>query len=139
MGEIGKPIYELLAEFYETYRMDQDQQLADALDQNMRFDVIHICFGHKENEVEDFKQWVENYQERFLKYSDSLTIIHSTVAKGVSEQLRAVHSPVIGQHPKLKQFITSYPIDGSNVVEEATYKNRGVYINENQYFGDVRN
>ncbi|MCX6705691.1 MAG: hypothetical protein NTV24_01120, partial [Candidatus Woesebacteria bacterium] len=39
--------------------------------------------------------------------------------------------------PKVNQLITTYPSEGSNIVEKIDYKNRNVYINENQYFGNV--
>jgi len=38
---------------------------------------------------------------------------------------------------KISQPVTTYPNDGSNIVEKVDYKNGNVYINENQYFGNV--
>ena len=37
----------------------------------------------------------------------------------------------------MRKFITSYPESGPNIVEKVTYKDGRVYINANQYFGDV--
>jgi hypothetical protein len=48
--------------------------------------------------------------------------------------LRSLH---LLESPKVNQFITTYPITGSNVVEKLAYKNRKVFINAAQYFGDV--
>lgn len=49
-------------------------------------------------------------------------------------ELRALH---LMESTKLNKFITTYPEDGSNMVEKLFYKNGNVYINEKQYFGNV--
>ena len=41
------------------------------------------------------------------------------------------------ESPKLGRFITTYPNDGSNIVEKLNYKDANVYINKEQYFGNV--
>jgi len=97
LGQIGIPIYKILSEVHDTSSFD-------ALDKDFttqKYDVIHICFGHKGNESRDFHNWVKNYQKRFLN-EKGLTIIHSTVSIGVSRKLNAVHSPVRGRHPDLE-------------------------------------
>ena len=48
-------------------------------------------------------------------------------------QLRKLH---LIEDSSLK-FITQYPESGDNVVEKLTYKNGNVYINDEQYFGNV--
>ncbi|MBU0922618.1 N-6 DNA methylase [Patescibacteria group bacterium] len=52
----------------------------------------------------------------------------------LGNELRALH---LLESSKLNQFITTYSIDGSNIVEETNYQNGNVRINENQYFGNV--
>jgi len=115
MGQIGKPIYKILSAVHDTAAYDQlNNQFAE-----QKYDVIHICFGHKPNEVEDFKGWVKEYQDRFLK-KDGLTVIHSTVSIGVSRTLNAVHSPVRGQHPYLEEGIRTFvKFFGGNRADEA--------------------
>ena len=52
-------------------------------------------------------------------------------------ELREIH---LLESPKVTEFITSYPIDGSNIVEGITktsYKDGKVYINKEQYFDNV--
>ncbi len=49
-------------------------------------------------------------------------------------ELREIH---LLESPKINQYITSYPVDGSNIIEKISYKGRRVYINAEQYFGDV--
>jgi len=41
------------------------------------------------------------------------------------------------ESPKINQFITTYPISGSNVVEKLIYKDGKVFINKDQYFGNI--
>ncbi|MEK7193627.1 MAG: type ISP restriction/modification enzyme [Patescibacteria group bacterium] len=38
---------------------------------------------------------------------------------------------------KVNQFITTYPVAGSNIVEKPIYKDGKVFINKNQYFGNT--
>ncbi len=49
-------------------------------------------------------------------------------------ELREIH---LLESPKVNQYITSYPVDGSNAVEKISYKDGNVFINAEQYFGDV--
>lgn len=102
MGEIGLPIYGLLSCGYNLFAYDKiDNNFEEA---SVPYDVIHICFGHKEDEREEFIQSVKDYQNRFLK-SGGLTIIHSTTAIGVCDELGVVHSPIIGQHDDMENYI----------------------------------
>ncbi|MBN1930750.1 MAG: N-6 DNA methylase [Desulfobacterales bacterium] len=52
----------------------------------------------------------------------------------LGSELRLLH---LFESPKLQQFITSYPIAGSDGVDQVAYKNGDVFINENQFFGNV--
>ena len=49
-------------------------------------------------------------------------------------QLRSLH---LLESPKVNQFITAYPIAGSDIVVKIIYKDDKVFINEEQYFGNV--
>jgi len=49
-------------------------------------------------------------------------------------ELRSLH---LLESPKVNQFITTYHVDGSNTVEKLTYKDGKVFINKDQYFGNV--
>jgi hypothetical protein len=48
--------------------------------------------------------------------------------------LRLLHT---FQSPKVEKFVTSYLISGDNVVEKVSYLDKKVFINKEQYFGDV--
>lgn len=49
-------------------------------------------------------------------------------------ELREIH---LFEAPKVNEFITTYPVSGSDTVEKISYKNSNVYINFEQYFGNV--
>jgi len=49
-------------------------------------------------------------------------------------ELRQLH---LLQSPKLNQFITTYPVEGSDQVDRLKYKDGKVFINKDQYFGNV--
>jgi len=49
-------------------------------------------------------------------------------------ELRSLH---LLESPKVNQFITTYPIAGSDTVEKLVYKNGKVFINTEQCFGNV--
>ncbi|MDP2649844.1 MAG: type ISP restriction/modification enzyme [bacterium] len=49
-------------------------------------------------------------------------------------ELRSLH---LLESSKVNQFITTYPIAGSNIIENPNYKEGKVFINESQYFGKV--
>lgn len=49
-------------------------------------------------------------------------------------QLRSLH---LLELPKVNQFITTYPVDGTNIAEKVFYEDGKVFINQNQYFGNV--
>ncbi|API87320.1 type ISP restriction/modification enzyme [Francisella uliginis] len=49
-------------------------------------------------------------------------------------QLRQIH---LLESPVVTGYITSYPIDGDNIVDKPSYKDGKVYINKGQYFDNV--
>ncbi len=52
----------------------------------------------------------------------------------LGKELRKLH---LLESSKLNQPITSYSVPGSDTVEKISYKNGNVFINSDQYFGDV--
>ncbi len=53
---------------------------------------------------------------------------------GFGTELRLLH---LMESPKLNKLITTYPIEGSDEVEKLLYEKSIVYINKQQYFGNV--
>lgn len=103
VGEIGRPLLELLAEQYETYSLDIEPQEGIP-----ECDFLHICFPFQ---GESFVQHSVAY---IRKYKPSLTIIESTVAPGTTRRVarlsdsEVVHSPVLGKHSRMKQEMREY-------------------------------
>ena len=52
----------------------------------------------------------------------------------LGRELRSIH---LFESPRIKTFLTTYPMTGSNVVETVSYKDGSVFINKGQYFGNV--
>ncbi|AEB28324.1 hypothetical protein FN3523_0467 [Francisella hispaniensis] len=52
----------------------------------------------------------------------------------LGSQLRQIH---LLESPVVTEYITSYPVDGDNIVDKPTYKGGKVYINKEQYFDNV--
>lgn len=53
----------------------------------------------------------------------------------LGRELRELH---LLESPKVNKFITTYPVAGSNTIEQRPeYKDGNVYINDEQYFGNV--
>jgi predicted helicase len=57
--------------------------------------------------------------KEFVKYGTELRLLH------------------LLESPKVSCFITSYPVEGSDIVEKIIYLKGRVYINKEQYFGNV--
>ena len=80
----------------------------------------------------------EKYKE-FLKidfprvpYPKDKKSFKALVVLGV--ELRSLH---LLESPKVNKFITTYPVDGSNIVEKVVHKDGKIFINKDQYFGQV--
>lgn len=63
-----------------------------------KYDMLFICFGYDDK----FCKEVKKYQK---KYCPKNTVIFSTVPIGTCTKLGAIHSPVVGKHPFLKESI----------------------------------
>jgi len=117
LGEIGKPLLELIREQYAVVGVD-----IDPVDVRGEFDVMHICYPF---EVADFVHRTVEYIE---KYRPRLSVIHSTVAPGTTRAIHRasgapiVHSPVRGKHIKMKQELLYYVKFIGGVREEWSHR-----------------
>jgi UDP-N-acetyl-D-mannosaminuronate dehydrogenase len=104
LGELGRPLYELVSRHYRTVGLDVDTRL----EAPGPVGVMHVCYPF---EIGDFVGETARYIERFRP---RLTIINSTVAVGttrtVAERTGAavVHSPVRGKHTRMLAELLSY-------------------------------
>ena len=94
------------------------------------FDYIYAVL-HSLNYREKYKEFLKIDFPR-VSYPKDAKSFKALVALGA--ELRALH---LLESPKVNQIITTYPIAGSNVVENLSYKDGKVFINKDQYFGNV--
>ncbi|MHB8278576.1 MAG: type ISP restriction/modification enzyme, partial [Candidatus Humimicrobiaceae bacterium] len=94
------------------------------------FDYIYAVL-HSPNYREKYKEFLKIDFPR-IPYPEDEKSFKKLATLGT--ELRLLH---LLESPKLSKFITTYPYDGSNIVEKTDYKNGNVYINEEQYFGNV--
>jgi UDP-N-acetyl-D-mannosaminuronate dehydrogenase len=104
LGEVGKPLYDLISRHHKTTGVDISPPPADI----KGVDVLHICFPFQ---IKDFVGEAARYAELF---SPRLVIINSTVAVGttraVAERtgISVAYSPVRGKHARMLQDLQRY-------------------------------
>lgn len=112
-GQIGTAIHAIVS------RKNHEVHIRDIADYELGgVDVLHICYP-------DSLYFVQETMAYMAKYSAKLTIVHSSVAVGKTNDLgdRAVHCPVRGRHPNLESQIPAFPMfvggDNKETVREA--------------------
>ena len=104
LGEIGKPLFEIISKHYKTVGVD----IAPPAEPPGDIDVMHVCYPFK---INDFIGETVRYIQQF---NPRLTVIHSTVAVGttraVAERTGAtvVNSPVRGKHTRMAADLLHY-------------------------------
>jgi len=117
LGEVGKPLYEIIKEHYETIGVD-----IDPVDFHGECEVMHICYPFA---IHDFIGQSVAYIEKF---KPRLTVINSTVAPGTTRAIYSktgasvVFSPVRGKHFKMKQDMLHYVKFIGGIDEESSHK-----------------
>jgi UDP-N-acetyl-D-mannosaminuronate dehydrogenase len=103
LGEVGKPLFEIIKKRHQVFGVDID--LAAPLN---RCDVMHICFPFRD------QKFVAQVVEYIGRYQPALTIINSTVAPGTSRRIAGesgasvVNSPVRGKHARMQKEMLHY-------------------------------
>jgi UDP-N-acetyl-D-mannosaminuronate dehydrogenase len=103
LGEIGRPLLELIKERYEAYGLDIKPR-----EPIPECDIMHLCFPY------DGENFVQQSLRYIARYRPSLVIINSTVAAGTTRRIAmesrttAVNSPVRGKHARMKQEMLRY-------------------------------
>ena len=101
LGEVGRPLLEVLEPFHAVIGRDLEDVLVDDVG------VLHICFPFSEAFVELTSRYVSAYRP-------SLVIVNSTVVPGTSRAIEnctgvpTVYSPVRGKHFKMKDDVLAY-------------------------------
>lgn len=94
------------------------------------FDYIYAVL-HSPSYREKYKEFLKIDFPR-VPYPKDKKQFEGLVALG--RELREIH---LFESPKVSEFITTYPVSGSDTVEKISYKNGNVCINSEQYFGNV--
>ncbi len=94
------------------------------------FDYIYAVL-YSPSYREKYKEFLKIDFPR-LPYPKDVKSFKSLVALGF--ELRSLH---LLESPKVNQFVTTYPVTGPDIIEKLVYKNGNVFINKDQYFGDV--
>lgn len=97
-GEVGTGLLKFLCKKTNVWGIDK-KEFPPYPD---HIDVMHIAISYK---ARHFEYIVKEYKRRF---KPKMVIIHSTVPVGVCDQLRAIHSPIRGVHPKLHLGIKTF-------------------------------
>jgi UDP-N-acetyl-D-mannosaminuronate dehydrogenase len=104
LGEVGKPLFELVSRHYPTIGVDISP-MGQMIEQ---VDVLHICYPFQ---IRDFIGETARYIELFRP---KLTIINSTVGVGTTRAVAektgtaVVNSPVRGKHVRMLQDMQKY-------------------------------
>src|SRR6516165_2322917 len=103
LGEVGKPLFELISRHHDTIGMDvAPVHVAGDVD------ILHVCYPYQ---IVDFIGETARYISRF---KPAMTVINSTVAVGTSRALaertgaKVVNSPVRGKHARMFEDLRMY-------------------------------
>ena len=103
LGEVGKPLLEIMKGKYQTFGVDIDQPASVS-----QCDVMHICFPFQSD------RFVRQVVEYIHQYRPALTVINSTVAPGTTRSIAVesgtavVNSPVRGKHDRMQAEMLHY-------------------------------
>lgn len=104
LGEIGKPLLEVLSKHYETVGID----ITPPPDLPDHVDVMHVCYPFR---IQDFEGETIRYIQRF---NPKVTVLNSTVAIGTTRSIadragaKVVNSPVRGKHIRMAADLLHY-------------------------------
>ena len=104
LGEVGKPLLEVLSKHYETVGVD----ITLPVESPVEIDVMHICYPFR---IPDFIGETARYIQRF---NPRLTVLNSTVAVGTTRAIaertgaKVVNSPVRGKHTRMAADLLHY-------------------------------
>jgi UDP-N-acetyl-D-mannosaminuronate dehydrogenase len=103
LGEIGKPLFDILGERHEVYGVD----LAP-FEPVSGVDVLHVCYPF---EIPDFVAETARY---IALFRPALTVVNSTVAIGTTRRIATVtgaavvNSPIRGKHARMREELRFY-------------------------------
>ena len=110
--------------------VDEIEKITGQVTPENIFDYIYAVL-HSPSYREKYKAFLKIDFPR-VPYPKDKESFKKLVAFGT--ELRLLH---LLESPKVNKFITIYPVAGSDMVENLSYKNEKVIINAEQYFGNV--
>jgi len=112
LGEVGKPLYELLraSNVFSVYGYDVRGEVSPYRFEELPRgpDYLHIAYPYSEHFIESTLRYVEVLKPRRV-------VIHSTVVPGTTKaiyeraKLPVAYSPVRGKHPNLRRHMVFWP------------------------------
>lgn len=114
LGEVGRPLLNILSKAYECAGVDVAPVTIDR-----PCSVLHICYPFQ---IDNFVGTTADY---VAKYSPRLTMVHSTIAPGTMRELHqaiggepVAYSPVRGKHARMeadmmryKKFVAAFSLE----------------------------
>jgi hypothetical protein len=119
-GEIGKGVYEVFKEYHDITPYDTNGQYKRPKGD---YKILLVCIPWQENFVDIVNGYIN------LHHITS-TIIFSTVPIGTTRKIsNAVHAPIEGKHPRLKESIENWDfmIGGENKTAWRFFTTAGIY------------
>lgn len=110
--------------------LDTIEEVVGKLPPEDIFDYIYAVL-HSPSYREKYKEFLKIDFPR-IPYPKDKKQFEELVVLG--RELREIH---LLESPKVSEFITTYPVSGSDTVEKISYKDGNIYINVEQYFGNV--
>lgn len=101
MGEIGKAVYSVYSEYHDLDTYDLRKIFSDINLDN--YDVMLVCIPYSDV----FCAMVEQYKEKF---NPKAVIVFSTVQIGTCQRIGAIHCPIEGRHPNLRESIFAWDV-----------------------------
>jgi len=124
LGEVGRPLFELIREKYNAIGIDIDPVITDG-----ECAVLHICYPFSERFVRTTVEYIE-------KNGPALTVINSTVSPGTTRLVHRftrapiVYSPIRGKHFKMKRDLLHYTKFIGGIHHEAA-------LRASEHFGSI--
>jgi UDP-N-acetyl-D-mannosaminuronate dehydrogenase len=103
LGEVGKPLLEIMKSRHQTFGVDIHKPASIS-----QCDVMHVCFPFQNG------KFVGRVVEYIHQYKPALTVINSTVAPGTTRRIAVesgtavVNSPVRGKHSRMQEEMLHY-------------------------------
>lgn len=110
--------------------IDQVENIVGKVSPDFVFQYIYAIL-YSPNYREKYKEFLKIDFPRVPYPKDAKTFKELVALGG---ELRTLH---LLESPKVNQYITTYPVAGSDIVDKLIYKDGNVFINKDQYFGNV--